>query len=350
MASAESHHIIHVAIVYRNAKAYAPNGSHIGLGVNAMHTVRSLVSAGVSCSGHAVYEMPDLLKTLDTIPADSVVVIEALWLNTENVYKVIYLHPAKTFVVRCHSQVGFLQVEPGAVQLVREQVAIQDHDYRFHLAGNSTRFTEFVRQGYRCPCIYLPNLYPTDRAFRKPTTPIPSRTLRLGSFGALRLLKMHLTAAAAALMAANQLGRDLEFHMTVGRTEHGGSVLASIRNLYASLPGATLVEHPWACWSEFRRLVAHMDVCLQVSATESFNLVTADAVAEGTPCVVGPAIDWVPPSWVADIDDPEDIARKVVHLTSDSRAAELGISTLTKYTADGVRTWKEFLASLPQVA
>ena len=51
-----------------------------------------------------------------------------------------------------------------------------------------------------------------------------------------------------------------------------------------------------------------MHVLLQPSFTESFNVVTADGIAEGVPSVVSDAIDWVPRRWMAKADDPRDVA------------------------------------------
>lgn len=335
-----------LAFVYRNSQAYAPGAKHVGLGVNAMHMVNVLGSHGVKCDCYAAHEIGDVTAVLDKLPADSVVVVEAIWVVTENWEKVLAKYPAMDFVVRCHSQVGFLQVEPSAIKLIREQIALQEHCRRFRLAGNSGRFTAFINQAYRVPCEHLPNLYTTGRTERKHPGKSESRTLRVGAFGALRHLKMHLTAGAAALCAARRLSKDLEFHITVGRDEGGGAVVAGLRYLFGSLPGVTLVEQPWLPWAEFRRLAAHMDVCVQVSATESFNLVTADAISEGTPCVVGPAIDWVPPEWVTDIDDPVAIGQKICAVLADHRSPELGIKSLDTYNNASLKIWMAFLASM----
>lgn len=333
-----------VAFIFRNARAYSPNGSHIGLGVNAMHMVRSLKAIGVATEAYAAFEIDDLTAVLAKLPADSIVIIEAFWVVTDNVCKLLAAFPHMTFVVRCHSQVGFLQVEPAAIGLLREQLALQDTAHRFHVAGNSSRFASFCRQAYRTDCLYLPNLYDTDRVSRKPWAPHAGRLLRVGSFGAVRILKMHVVAAAAALVLARKRGVDLEFHLTVGREEGGGPVVDAIRRMYANVPGVRLVEETWSNWHGFRQIVGSMDLCLQLSATESFNLVTADAIAEGTPSVVGPAIDWVPSEWQAEIDDIDDVVAKSMRVLNDAGAQTKGLAALKRYNEGAAQEWREFLA------
>ena len=87
-----------------------------------------------------------------------------------------------------------------------------------------------------------------------------------------------------------------------------------------------LVLNGWQSWPKFRKTVAHMHLLLQPSYTESFNMVTADGVAEGVPSVVSEAIDWAPEDWKADVDDVLDIARTGRKLLFDPRAAHDGLA------------------------
>ena len=71
-----------------------------------------------------------------------------------------------------------------------------------------------------------------------------------------------------------------------------------------------------------------MHLLLQPSYTESFNMVTADGVAEGVPSVVSHAIDWAPEHWKAMMDDVLDIARVGRYLLTDPYAPQEGIEAL----------------------
>ena len=98
--------------------------------------------------------------------------------------------------------------------------------------------------------------------------------------------------------------------------------------------------------AEFRRTVGSMHLLLQPSYTESFNMVTADGVAEGVPSVVSSAIDWAPEDWKADVDDSLEIARVGRRLLYDPVAACDGRRALLRYVADGLMSYKSFFATL----
>jgi glycosyltransferase involved in cell wall biosynthesis len=336
----------HVLIVYRNFLARAENASsHIGLGVNAMHTARVLRKAGVLTDVAGVWTPEQLSTLLDGRPEITHVIIEAPWIPTAKMEAIAWRFPRVRFVLRCHSQIGFLQVEAGAVKLFLEAAKLQDGSLNFTVSGNSGRFCDFVEKTYHYDCLLLPNLYDTDRKNRRPPGFRNTNKVRIGSFGAIRLLKNHATAAAAALIIARKKRLDLEFHLSVNREEHGKGVLQMIRNMFTGLNWATLVEVPWKPWPDFRNYIGTMDLCMQLSHTETFNIVSADAASEGVPSVVSEAIDWAPRDWVAAVDNAIDAAKVGEYLLCDSEQAAEGLRTLEAYQAAGKAAWLEFLAT-----
>jgi hypothetical protein len=100
----------------------------------------------------------------------------------------------------------------------------------------------------------------------------------------------------------------------------GETVLASVKEMLTGLLGVQLILTGWQSWPNFRKTITHMHLLLQPSYTESFNMVTADGVAEGVPSVVSSAIDWAPDDWKAKVDDVLDIARVGRRLVHDGRA------------------------------
>jgi hypothetical protein len=90
-----------------------------------------------------------------------------------------------------------------------------------------------------------------------------------------------------------------------------------------------------------------MDLCMQVSMTETFNVTTADAVAEGVPSVVSPAIEWAPDYWKADPDDLSEIVRIGGALLSSDDAAEDGLAALSSFMDDAVGRWVDYLGGSP---
>jgi hypothetical protein len=337
----------HVALFYRNFLAKQPTYCHVGLGVNALHTARVLRRQRVRADVFGVWEPKDVATTLAEMPSVTHCLIEALWIGTPDLATLLAQFPRVHFLVRAHSEVGFLQVEPGAITLLRDQMLLADQQLNLTIAANSRRLTDFLRTAYDARVLYLPNLYDLERVHRRRREPHAHRLLRIGSFGALRWLKNHTTAAAAALTIARARGADLEFWMSVDREEHGKTVLQAVRNLFAGLPWARLHEAPWLPWAAFRRTVGAMDLTLQPSFTETFNIVTADSVAEGVPAVVSHAVEWVPESWKAEPDEIHEIARIGAALLANPSSADDGLRALERYVETAIGLWETYLGNDP---
>ena len=204
------------------------------------------------------------------------------------------------------------------MRMVREGLDLRRTSPNFRIAANSGRLARWSYSAYGTPCALLPNMYHLDDAHPKRER-YSGGTLRIGAFGATRALKNLMTAGGAALQIANELRVDLEFWISSGRNEGGGSVVDAVRQMMTGLPHVKLVENGWQTWPQFRRTVRHMHLLLQPSYTESFNVVTADGIAEGVPSVVSDAIEWAPDNWKAPVDDAGGMAKG---RTQTSRAAE----------------------------
>ncbi len=113
--------------------------------------------------------------------------------------------------------------------------------------------------------------------------------------------------------------------------------------MYDAVPYAKLVENPWSEWANFRHQIALVDLALQTSFTETFNIATADAIAEGTPVVVSSAIEWVPRHYHADVDNVDDIARVSINTLHNYTSAENQHRALERYVANGISSWKDYL-------
>jgi len=337
----------HLLLVYYNFRATGEYYSHVGLGVNAMHALRVLRRKHVRADAIGVKSPDEIEAFIAKNPTVTHCVIEAPWIKTDRLVRMLAANPQVHFIVRSHSQIGFLQVEAGAVSLLREELVLQEGVPNLSVAANSRKLCQYFHEVYSGRCLYLPNLYDLERVHSKRDAHHGHRSLRIGSFGALRLLKNHTTAAAAALMMARERNSNLEFWMTVNREEHGKGVLQTIRNMFSDLPWAKLVEQPWQQWADFRRTVHHMDLCLQVSFTETFNIVTADAAAEGVPSVVSPAIEWAPHTWKADVDTVGEVARVGASLLSSHSGAHDGQKALKSFVKESTDIWLGYLSSNP---
>lgn len=337
-------------------KAYIknPNVSHIGLGVAALNTCAELRSRGIWTEVQPLNDAQDLENVLAKTANDPVpishVVISAPWIFTALLQGAVSRFPSVQFACTTHSNVGFLGADPTSMRLIREYTDVQRQCSNFSLAANSRRFTGWFLRAYGLTPMYLPNLYHLkDSSNQRPA--YRGGVLRIGSFGAVRTLKNHTTAAAAALEISRRLGVDTEFWMNSGRIEggsHAANIIETVKQMFYGIPNATFKQSAWSSWAEFRRVIRSMNLLLQPSHTESFNMVTADGVAEGVPSVVSDAIEWVPEAWTAKGDDALDIANVGVALLNDPVASSEGRDALLQHNQQGLSAWIKFLMPVIQ--
>jgi hypothetical protein len=256
-------------------------------------------------------------------------------------------YSATEFIVVSHSNIGFLQADPSALHILRTGSELEQSAPNFHIGANSSKFKTWWTATYGTRMLLLPNLYPFDHIRHKPIW--NGGLLRIGCFCAIRPYKNVLTAAAAALEVGIRLRvSDLEFHISSGRTEGGGSTITNaIHEMYANVPRAKVVADNWASWPSFLQTVGSMDLMLQPSYTESFNMVTADGISRGVATVVGDSIDWAPANWIAQTDSAADIANKAIALLHDPGAIHEGAAALTNHNEAGERNWEAYLQVQP---
>ena len=340
---------VHLVIAYKNFGAFK-GLSHIGLGVTALTNAKILNDAGHWTEVWPILSTADLQQRLvaaqNATPGTPVthVVVSAPWLPTAELSALATLFHQVDFTVVSHSNVGFLQADPNGLTLLRQAADLQTGTINTHIGANSQKFIRWWEQVYHQPMRWLPNMYAFSTARHVAQVFQRGGRLRIGSFGAVRPLKNLLTAGAAALEIANQVQGDLEFHISSGRAEGGGdTVLRALQAMYEGLPNARIVFDQWQSWPMFLRVVRSMDLLVQPSYTESFSMVTADAIGQGVPVVGSEAIDWLPPHWVADSDDANEIAGVGTRLLHMPDAIQDGLDALKSHNAAGLKAWSGML-------
>lgn len=319
--------------------------SHTGLAVSAMNTAKVLRAHGIFAFVRPVRDVAELAALVDK-EQPTHVVVNALWIPTGELAALVHARPDVQFAVLCHSNMAFLQVEPNGIRLLREAVDLDVASVgNFSVAANSRAGVQGMKDAWECQATYLPNLYFLDDTVREARRKWSGGTLRIGAFGALRPLKNPTGSAFAALAIASHFSTNLEFHVNVGRDDGGwgGRLLASLEAIFRDLPHAKLVKDPWGHWTSFRRLIRGMHLLLQPSFTESFNVVTADGVAEGVASVVSDVIEWAPDDWKACPDNTQDIAKVGRHLLNDHGDGRDGLHALMRHNEDGVNQWERYL-------
>jgi hypothetical protein len=334
-------------IVYKNF-AQECNISHIGMGVTAAYTAKSLHRAGYDAEARPIFGADDRSTYIESQMAGcrpvTHVVICAQWIDAKSMAKMVRRFTDVKFALNCHSNVAFLQAEPQAIKLLRSAMDLELTVPNFVASCNNVRLQQALERMYRRPVSYLPNLYYLSHQ------PLPKPVwdgglLRIGCFGSLRIYKNFSTAVAASIELANDLGAQAEIWINSGRNDGAGNVVYRTAVAWTeNVPNVELKQLHWASWPDFKRHIGTMNILMQPSFTETFNNVTADGISQGVPSVVGEAIEWVPHYWQANVDNAGEVAGVARRLLTDPHAPHEGYKALEKYVAHGLKYWQEFLS------
>jgi hypothetical protein len=335
-----------IAYTGETEEAYSYGVLHSGL-FNSARFVVDMLNAQ-----HGAYEA-ELIHVNDNNCIDrevtrfkpDVVIIEAYWVVPEKFEVLTKLHPKVKWIIRNHSKAPFLANEGIAFDWTLRYTDTPN----VYVSSNSENTNEELAQMmYNCHddwtlkyakerCPFLPNYYPIDELKRtRSDYKQHSDELHIGCFGAIRPLKNHMIQAIAAIKFANKLGKKLFFHINGSRIEgNGNNVLKNLRAMFSHM-GHELVEHEWMKHEDFLEFVGTMDYGLQVSYTETFNIVAADLVSQGVPTIVSDEIDWINDVFVADPNSSDDIVEKlrIAHIY----ARQLG---WVKKNQESLRTYNE---------
>ena len=281
------------------------------------------------------------------------VIIEAFWVVPEKFDVLREACPGVEFVIRNHSEAPFLAQEgiafDWALRYVdKENVAIACNadrmlqEMRFLVEQKHEDWSEYKLK-QKVP--YLPNYYPLD-TYQKIKPWNDPEFLDVGCFGAIRPLKNHVVQAIAAIMFADKQGKKLRFHINGSRVEgNGQSILHNLRGIFNQYPEHELIEHGWFQHEDFKYLVSQMDMVLQVSFSETFNIVAADAVSQDVPVVTSKEVAWGNSLYHADPTSSEDICgamERAWYTRWFFWKLNLSLDGLKKYNTISERAWLKF--------
>ena len=286
----------------------------------------------------------------------NIVIIEAFWVVPEKFEILMKLHPRVKWVIRNHSEIPFLSNEGIAMgwtvkYLAHKNVIVSSNSHR---ATNNirdlmrTKFPGLTEKQITEKTPYLPNYYPVnENPIYTDIFDIKKHHIDIGCFGAIRPLKNQLLQSIAAIKFAKLLGKKLKFHINGGRLEGKGEpILKNLVELFENDPNIELVQYPWLPYHKFIEVVRQMDMGLQVSFSETFNIVTADFVNNCIPVVGSDEITWMSDRYQADPTDADDIVNHMILAKGDARSfffKNLNINGLKKYNDESVHHWSHFL-------
>jgi hypothetical protein len=277
------------------------------------------------------------------------VVIEALWVTPTKFYVLQQLHPDVTWIIRLHSELPFLAQEGIAMDWLGDYLGYQNVVIGVNAPRMMQEVLDFADSKFgkgvmNDKVVYLPNFYPQQ--YVNKSVDKSKEYIDIGCFGAVRPLKNHMLQAVAAVKFADSIGKKLRFHVNAGRIEMKGEpVLHNLRGFFAHLSsrGHELISHPWTPRDEFLVLCGEMDIGMQCSFSETFNIVGADLVSQGVPLVSSSEIPWHSPLFSAEPTESEQIY-KALHRTYNYPKINTWFNqyNLTRYTNKTRKIWLNY--------
>lgn len=316
-----------------------------GMYNSAKFVVDELVAAGRDAKVVLVVDGNDIDREVTNYDPTHIF-IEGLWVTPAKFQELLAIgrHRSRNWHVRIHSEIPFIATEGVAFDWIPQYL-----DLGVRVAPNSPRAHEQVKwlatkMGKSEDLVpLLPNMYPVDFA----SYPMPSldpnrQAIDIAIFGAFRPMKNHLQQAFVALRYAEMIGKPLRLHVNERYDAGGGGPAKNLEKLLEAA-GAELVKHGWEDRDTFLASLSQVDVLLQISMSETFNIVAADATLVGTPILVSKEISWAYPTY-ADPQSVSDCLKKLqLVMGNKSFFVNGNRAGLSIYANSAKRRWLNFV-------
>lgn len=279
-------------------------GTSIGLVNSALFLSNFLIKKGIETKVVTVKDSNFIDKEVHSFKPTHVV-IHALFVPPYKIKELTTKYKKINWQVRIHSKIAFLSNEGIAIEWLKEYDKIIDTNKNLQITTNSVQAKKSLNKVLIHKVEYLPNLYyPISFRINKKNS---NDELHIGCFGAIRPMKNHLIQAMAAIAYADSCNKKLKFYVNSTRVEQKGeSTLKNLKFLFEQ-SNHELIEVKWMNHSEFLKFVENMDLGLQVSLSETFNIVAADFVNCSVPIVVSDEIEWLSPLSKCSKEDINEI-------------------------------------------
>jgi hypothetical protein len=333
---------LRVLFVCKNRSAY---GISFGLINSCLFICNALRSVGIECK---VVQVEDNNK-IDHVVHEykpSHVFVEALWVVPQKFDVLCSKYKKVEWFVRVHSKIPFLAHEGMAIDWFKGYYEVSKRHNNFQIASNNEDVIVSLDRAFDIPVGHWPNIYyPPDYCNTTPVTQRGPKYIDIGCFGAIRPMKNQLYQALAAISFGNEIHKQVRFHINANRVEQKGDPI--LKNIEHAFEGTkhTLIRHEWMNHLEFIRVVKQMELGMQVSFSESFDIVAADFVWNGIPIVGSPDIDWLSFLYKANPNSIDSIINKL-HVAYYGQAVNLqhlNKLNLDLYNQHSLRLWLENL-------
>jgi hypothetical protein len=324
---------------------YSPAKGSYGLLNSASQVAAYLTEKLNVCQITTVKDSNGIDKVLHEFNPD-IVIIEALWVTADKLQELMNIHRYMhiKWVVRVHSDMGYLSTEGNGIRTLNDYIDLGA--LNLTISMNNSGFNKALSNALGFRFIYLPNIITYHEPFEDYTR--EKSRIHIGCFGALRLLKNQPFQAICAIEAANRMDKKLMFHITPNTPTDRDTVYENIREIFKNTQHE-LIIHPWMDTKKFHKLISKMDLGLQLSYTESFNIVTADFVSKNKLIIVSQCIDWMPDILKTSTTNYEDVVKKIIYVygkRNDHLLKELTRRHLFDYNIVAKKKWDSFLVTL----
>jgi hypothetical protein len=321
----------------------APIAMSTGLFNSANHIVKMLQHMGIEANIAEVIDNNSIDKVVTHYRPD-IVIIEALWVVPDKFDILMKLHPTVKWIVRIHSKIPFLSLEGSALNWMYKYM----NKPNVYLGVNSNiMIRDLMRFFPSHRLFYLPNYYMIDDDKQSTIEIRFQDIINIGCFGAIRPLKNQLMQAMAAINFGNITHNRIHFYINVGRVEgfQSQNILRNIRALFDNNPKHELIECDWLSMPDFLRLLRSIDLGMQVSLSESFNLVVADMVTRNIPTIVSNEISWMPDECKVDNSISSITQGLMMIQRHRHRVVRRSQAALDIFNQSSQEAWIEFLTS-----
>lgn len=335
--------------------ASAPTNNYTTTSTSGVATSTRLIAEALRDEGFdiqiAAVSKPEEIAHVVRVHQPRMVIVETLWVDPKYFVDILKEFPDIRFAVREHSESCFRVLEPHAFGWIIDYLSMG-----IEVISNSARSmndVQYMAMAADVPpelSTWGPNIYPVpDEAKLCSRKDTKNDVVHIGCFGAVRLMKNHITQALAAIMFGERVGKTVHFHLN-GYDIPGyvDPVLNNLREMFAKFPRHKLVEHGWMDRETFLGVIRSMDIISQVSFTETFNIVAADAMYEGVPIIVSDEISWVGDYAHRDPNSAHDIASGYVTVWEERCMRHLRLRRqrrdMERYSALALVEWFKRLA------
>jgi glycosyltransferase involved in cell wall biosynthesis len=282
----------------QNAMPYPSANTTTGVTVSSDHLKAVLGKAGTDCVIMYYADDNGLLEAVKGNDA-GLYILQIPTFSHDTLSSVLKL--GKNIVLGIHSTICNLQVEENALRrLLRFSQLRERH---FAISCPSKLEVNGFNSFSATPFIYLPNTYSFPIKAHIKKRKLNPELIKISLFCALRSFKNIMAQVVAVSLLAKR-GFKIELHLIDDQSHIAGC----IKEIADSLP-YKVIFHELADNKALLKLMAKMDLGLQVSLSETFSYAAFEQMALGVPIVASTAVPYA--TQIAKFNSAESMANKM---------------------------------------